>query len=165
MTKVRDIFRKKTRFFRSNIFENFHWNLYENEKFWDRKFSKFLISKIFIGNWMKIFEIENFRFFDLKNFQHFRKVSLTFVIFKKLQRFFYRSRLNFDAHPFPLELRSSELVFFTVLAALIKVTVFFSPCPQGSRAVASLEMWLTCKTLLKNTVCTQDSRVWYRANN
>ena len=35
--------RKKMRskFFKN--FENFHWKLYENEKFWDRKISKFLM--------------------------------------------------------------------------------------------------------------------------
>ena len=62
------------------FFENFHWNLYENEKFRDQKFSKFFDLKFFIffiENCMKmeIFEIENFRkfsisiFFDLKNFR------------------------------------------------------------------------------------------------
>ena len=59
-------FRKFSKILRSkkiDFFEIFHWHLYENEKFWDRKNRKFSISKIskiFIGNWMKI-EIENFR--------------------------------------------------------------------------------------------------------
>ena len=86
---------------------------------------------------MKIFEIEIFDFFDLNNFQHFRKVSLTFVFSKKTMIFFNRSRLNFDAHPFPLKLQAFEFTFFTVLAALIKVTIFFHHvhrAPELSRA-------------------------------
>ena len=57
------------------IFENFHWNLYENENFWDRKFSKFFDLKNFrIFHW-KMYENEKFwdrnfsKIFDLKIFR------------------------------------------------------------------------------------------------
>ena len=95
--KVRDMFRK---FGDRQIFvffaENFHWILYENEKIWDRTFSKFSISKIsnfFIEKWMKMknFEIENFDFFDLKNFRRFPKHVSNFFRFQKNRWFFYRS--------------------------------------------------------------------------
>ena len=70
--KVGATFGKFLIFFRSKIFENFHWNLYENQKKWDKKIRKFSISKIsfFIQFWMKIFYFF-WKFFDLKNFENF----------------------------------------------------------------------------------------------
>ena len=97
----------KWKILRSKIFEifdlkNFHRKLNEN------------------------FEIENFRFFRSQKFSTFSKSVSNFWYFQKTSNiFFYRSGLNFDAHPFPVEFRSSELGFFTVLAALQKIPIFF----------------------------------------
>ena len=94
MKKVRATFRKILRFFEIKKIENFdlenfHFHTIFNEKFWDfwdRKFSIFLISKffVFIQISMEIFgKIEKFSI--SKNLKIFRKVALTFFVFKNFR--------------------------------------------------------------------------------
>ena len=47
-------------------------------------------------------------------------------------------------HPFPIELEALEHSIYRFPVAEFKFPVFFTPCPQGSRTAASLEMRLTC---------------------
>ena len=88
---------KKNRFFK-----NVHWNLYENENFWDQKFSEFFDLKNFKNFHWKLNENENFRdrkIFDLKKTFFSKSVSNFFRFQKKTMIFFIdRSKILLRIH-------------------------------------------------------------------
>ena len=67
--KVRAFLNMLPKFLRSKIFENFHWKLYENENFWDRKFTEFFSSKKFQLNFQWKFSMTIFENFRSQNFR------------------------------------------------------------------------------------------------
>ena len=72
----------------SKIFEIFHSNLYENEKFWDRKFSIFFDLKIFIENCMKNFPKKiSIEKFSTKKI--WTSIKYNFFSFSKCLMFFF----------------------------------------------------------------------------